>query len=191
MNFQRGLLLHCLVLFICIFVKNCLFVKNIFVKNILDKSCKFGYVICISKSNTDNTVDTDKQERRKGSKMFQIDYRSKKPIYEQIIEQMKLYVVKGQLSPGDAIPSVRKLAQALGVTPSTVAKAYQELERQKVIETIRAKGTFIAGEVSVNLAEEQMEAIRQRMKSEILELKRIGYSKEDVMRVTREIYESI
>lgn len=123
--------------------------------------------------------------------MFQIDYRSKKPIYEQIIEQMKLYVVKGQLSPGDAIPSVRKLAQALGVTPSTVAKAYQELERQKVIETIRAKGTFIAGEVSVNLAEEQMEAIRQRMKSEILELKRIGYSKEDVMRVTREIYESI
>lgn len=123
--------------------------------------------------------------------MFQIDYRSKKPIYEQIIEQMKLYVVKGQLSPGDAIPSVRKLAQALGVTPSTVAKAYQELERQKVIETIRAKGTFIAGEVSVNLAEEQMEAIRQRMKSEILELKRIGYSKEDVMRITREIYESI
>lgn len=123
--------------------------------------------------------------------MFQIDYRSKKPIYEQIIEQMKLYVVKGQLSPGDAIPSVRKLAQSLGVTPSTVAKAYQELERQKVIETIRAKGTFIAGEVSVNLAEEQMEAIRQRMRSEILELKRIGYSEEDVVKVAREIYESI
>ena len=71
--------------------------------------------------------------------MVQIDYRSEKPIYEQIMEQIKLYIIKGQLSPGDSIPSVRKMSQALGVTPSTVAKAYQELERQKIIETIRAK----------------------------------------------------
>lgn len=123
--------------------------------------------------------------------MFQIDYRSKKPIYEQIIEQMKLYVVKGQLASGDAIPSVRKLAQSLGVTPSTVAKAYQELERQRVIETIRAKGTFIAREACADLEKEQMEEIRQRIKSEVLELKRIGYSEEDVAALTREIYRSI
>jgi GntR family transcriptional regulator len=123
--------------------------------------------------------------------MIQIDYRSEKPIYEQIIEQIKLYVLKGQLSPGDAIPSVRKMAQELGVTPSTVAKAYQELERQKVIETIRAKGTFIANPVTEELREEQVDKIRKRMKSEILELKRNGYSAEDVLKMTREIFDSI
>ncbi len=123
--------------------------------------------------------------------MVQIDYRSKQPIYEQIIEQIKLYVIKGQLSPGDAIPSVRKMAQSLGVTPSTVAKAYQELERQKVIETIRARGTFIGQNVDVNLEKEQQEQIRQRMKSEILELKRSGYSLKDVTNLIKEIYDSI
>ena len=123
--------------------------------------------------------------------MVQIGYRSKQPIYEQIIEQIKLYVIKGQLSPGDAIPSVRKMAQSLGVTPSTVAKAYQELERQKVIETIRARGTFIGQNVDVSLEEEQQEKIRQRLKSEILELKRSGYSLEDVTSLTKEIYDSI
>lgn len=123
--------------------------------------------------------------------MVQIDYRSKQPIYEQIIEQIKLYVIKGQLSPGDAIPSVRKMAQSLGVTPSTVAKAYQELERQKVIETIRARGTFIGQNMDVSLEEEQQEKIRQRLKSEILELKRSGYSLEDVTSLTKEIYDSI
>lgn len=123
--------------------------------------------------------------------MIQIDYRSEKPIYEQIIEQVKLYVIKGQLSPGDAIPSVRKMAQSLGVTPSTVAKAYQELERQKVIETIRAKGTFIAQNIPTGMKEDQMEKVRQHMKSEILELKRNGYSAEEVMNLAKEIYDSI
>lgn len=123
--------------------------------------------------------------------MFQIDYRSKKPIYEQIIEQMKLYVVKGQLLPGDAIPSVRGLAQSIGVTPSTVAKAYQELERQRVIETIRAKGAFIAKEAPTELQMEQLEAVRRGMRSEILELKRLGCSEEDVAALSREIYRSI
>lgn len=123
--------------------------------------------------------------------MVQIDYRSEKPIYEQIIEQIKLYVIKGQLSPGDGIPSVRKMAQSLGVTPSTVAKAYQELERQKVIETIRAKGTFIAPDCVRDLEEEQVDRLRQRMKSEILELKRSGYSAKDVAELVKEIYDSI
>ncbi len=123
--------------------------------------------------------------------MVQIDYRSEQPIYEQIIEQIKLYVIKGQLSAGDAIPSVRKMAQSLGVTPSTVAKAYQELERQKVIETIRAKGTFIAQNVDVSMGEEQMKRILKRMRSEILELKRNGYSKEAVADLVKEIFDSI
>ena len=123
--------------------------------------------------------------------MFELDYRSKKPLYEQIIEQVKLLVIKGHLSPGDAIPSVRKMAQTLDITPSTVAKAYQELERQKVIETIRAKGTFITTMPSVEPNVEELEKIRKRIQSEIIELKRTGYSEADVVNLIKEIYSSI
>ncbi|MBR1930710.1 MAG: GntR family transcriptional regulator [Lachnospiraceae bacterium] len=123
--------------------------------------------------------------------MIELDYHSKKPIYEQIMEQLKLLVIKGQLAPGDAIPSVRKMAQMLDVTPSTVAKAYQELERQKVIETIRAKGTFIADTPGLELNEEELGRIRKRIQSELIELKRIGYSEADVVKLVKEIYHSI
>ena len=123
--------------------------------------------------------------------MFELDYRSKKPLYEQIIEQIKLLVIKGHLNPGDSIPSVRKMAQTLDITPSTVAKAYQELERQKVIETIRAKGTFITTMPSVEPNMEELEKIRKRIQSEIIELKRTGYSEADVVNLVKEIYSSI
>lgn len=123
--------------------------------------------------------------------MINIDYHSKKPIYEQIIEEIKLLVIKGHLSPGDSIPSVRKMAQTLNVTPSTVAKAYQELERQKVIETIRAKGTFISTTPRIEPNEEELEKIRRKIQSEIIELKRMNYSEEDVVKLVKEIYHSI
>lgn len=123
--------------------------------------------------------------------MINLDYHSKKPIYEQIIEEIKLLVIKGHLSPGDSIPSVRKMAQTLNVTPSTVAKAYQELERQKVIETIRAKGTFISTTPRIEPNEEELEKIRRKIQSEIIELKRMNYSEEDVVKLIKEIYHSI
>ncbi len=123
--------------------------------------------------------------------MIELDYRSKKPIYEQIIEQIKLLVIKGYLSPGDSIPSVRKMAQTLDITPSTVAKAYQELERQKVIETIRAKGTYITTMPSMEPNTEELEKIRKRIQSELIELKRTGYSEEAVIDLIKEIYSSI
>ena len=76
--------------------------------------------------------------------MFRINPASGKAIYEQIMEQVKEAAWKGYLKPGDALPSVRKLALSLSVTPNTVAKAYQLLEKEKVIITIRGKGAFLA-----------------------------------------------
>lgn len=76
--------------------------------------------------------------------MIQLDFRSSQPIYEQIISQYKYMTLQGYLKPGDAIPSVRKLAIQLEVTPGTVAKAYRIMESQGMIETLRGKGTYIA-----------------------------------------------
>lgn len=123
--------------------------------------------------------------------MIRLDNRSSKPLYEQIIEQIKYNVIKGYLQPGDAIPSVRKLALELSVTPATVAKAYQELERQKVIETIRAKGTFIAQRVELKQDDDKIEEISRQIHSQILELKLMGFDKQKVQSFVEKLYDAL
>lgn len=123
--------------------------------------------------------------------MIQLDYKSSKPIYEQIIEQVKLNVMKQYLKPGDAIPSVRKLALELKITPGTVAKAYQELERQQIIETIRGKGTFIAGEIQMKPNEKKVLEIKKRLQTELMELKMMGYNKQMIVELVKGVYEEM
>lgn len=123
--------------------------------------------------------------------MVALDYKSSKPIYEQIIEQIKFNVMKGYLKPGDAIPSVRKLALELKITPGTVSKAYQELERQQIIETIRGKGTFIAGEIVLKPDEGKLQAVKKNLQTELMELKLMGYDREMIVELIKGIYEEM
>lgn len=123
--------------------------------------------------------------------MVVLDYKSSKPIYEQIIEQIKFNVMKGYLKPGDAIPSVRKLALELKITPGTVSKAYQELERQQIIETIRGKGTFIAGEIVLKPDEGKLQAVKKNLQTELMELKMMGYDREMIVELIKGIYEEM
>ncbi len=123
--------------------------------------------------------------------MIILDYKSSKPIYEQITEQVKLNVMRNYLKPGDAIPSVRKLALELEITPGTVAKAYQELERQQIIETIRGKGTFIANEIELKPDEKKLVEVKKRLQTELMELKMMGYSKSMVIDLITGIYEEM
>lgn len=123
--------------------------------------------------------------------MVVLDLKSSKPIYEQIVEQMKFHVLKGHLKPGDAIPSVRKLALDISITPGTVAKAYQELERQNIIETIRGKGTFIAAKIELKQDESRMEEARKLLRSAILELKVMGLKENEVTDVVKELYKEM
>ncbi|MBQ7832584.1 MAG: GntR family transcriptional regulator [Lachnospiraceae bacterium] len=123
--------------------------------------------------------------------MVVLDLKSSKPIYEQIVEQMKFHVLKGHLKPGDAIPSVRKLALDIAITPGTVAKAYQELERQHIIETIRGKGTFIASKIELKQDESRMEDARKLLRSAILELKVMGLKENEVTDVVKELYKEM
>ncbi len=75
---------------------------------------------------------------------YHVDPHSGVPIYVQLKEQIKKAVASGLLAEGDQLPSVRELALRLTVNPNTVAKVYQELEREEVIETARGLGTFVA-----------------------------------------------
>lgn len=120
--------------------------------------------------------------------MIRLDLKRDTPIYEQIVEQVKFHVVKGNIKPGMAIPSVRKLALELNITPGTVAKAYQELERQGIVETIRGKGVYIAGESDRKPDLAKVEAAKKSLEPGLLELKVMGFSEDEVTEVIRELY---
>ena len=121
--------------------------------------------------------------------MFSIDLRDIRPIYEQIIDHIKEQVIKGILRPGDQVPSVRQLAGMLTVNANTVAKAYQELERQKIIETIRGRGTFVAERLKRDINEEEAADIRKNLKSSCMRLYYMGFSKQDVIKEIGKIYD--
>lgn len=69
-----------------------------------------------------------------------------RPIYEQIVENFKMQIIKGILQEGDQMPSVRSLAVELSTNPNTVQKAYAELERQGFIYTVKGRGNFVRGD---------------------------------------------
>jgi GntR family transcriptional regulator len=75
--------------------------------------------------------------------VFQIDFKSGKPVYLQLVDQVRYAAASGGLRPGEALPSIRPLAEELRVNRNTIAKAYAELESQGVIETIPGKGCFL------------------------------------------------
>ncbi len=74
---------------------------------------------------------------------FQLNFKSGTPVYLQLVEQVKAAAASGSVQPGEPLPSIRPLAEELRVNRNTVAKAYAELEHQRVIETIAGKGCFI------------------------------------------------
>lgn len=76
--------------------------------------------------------------------MFDLDLQSRTPIYEQLYKKTIELIIKGVLKENEQLPSVRSLAKEIGVNPNTVAKAYQELERNKIIYSVSGRGSFIA-----------------------------------------------
>jgi len=75
--------------------------------------------------------------------LLQINYKSGKPVYLQVVDQIKAASASGALQPGEALPSIRPLAEELRVNRNTVAKAYSELENMGLIETLPGKGCFV------------------------------------------------
>ena len=75
--------------------------------------------------------------------LFQLNFKSAKAVYLQLVDQVKAGAASGALRPGDLLPGIRPLAEELRVNRNTVAKAYAELESQGVIETLAGKGCFV------------------------------------------------
>lgn len=76
--------------------------------------------------------------------MIQLNFRDAKPIYEQVKDGIRHLVIANALTADEKLPSVRELAAKLAINPNTIAKAYQELEREGYVYSVSGKGTFVA-----------------------------------------------
>ena len=78
--------------------------------------------------------------------MIILDYRDKRPIYEQVIEKLQNLIIRGALEPESKLPSVRNLALDLTVNPNTIQRAYTELEEMGYIYTVKGRGNYVSKE---------------------------------------------
>jgi GntR family transcriptional regulator len=111
--------------------------------------------------------------------MFIIDIQSKVPIFEQLKKQILEFISIGILLPNDKLPSVRSLATNIGVNPNTVSKAYQELENQGYIYSIKGKGCFIADNQDDKLDD---------FKGCVNEMKKHQITKDKLLEIIEEVY---
>ena len=109
---------------------------------------------------------------RKCYMIINLDYQSRVPIYEQIVNTIEKYVSLGLLKPAEQIPSIREMASTLGVNPNTVKKAYTILDQKGVIVTLSTKGTYITEKI-----DKVSETVKKRklanIKKEVKELEKI------------------
>lgn len=102
-------------------------------------------------------------------------------IYEQIVNQLKNAIVTRELSAGEALPSIRALAAELEVSVITTKRAYEELEKEKLIRSVPGKGFYVCEYNQDYLKEKQYMALEARMSEVITDCKKVGMKKQDIL----------
>ncbi len=117
---------------------------------------------------------------------IQINPNTGVPAYRQIMDQIRYYVASSTLTPGDQLPSVRELARQLTVNPSTIVKAYTELEHEGVIENKQGRGTFVA-DIRTKLSRREKRTILRRGASHFwVEARQLDMPEDEVWEILRE-----
>ncbi|MCP5045737.1 MAG: GntR family transcriptional regulator [bacterium] len=114
---------------------------------------------------------------------------SSDPIYEQIVKQIKNQIIGGRLSEGEGLPSIRKLAQELRISVITTKRAYEDLEREGFIDTVKGKGSFVAVQNKEFLREKRMKIVEDKMAEAIAEARMIGIGVEELKEMLDLLYD--
>lgn len=96
------------------------------------------------------------------------------PLYEQIARQIKNSILKGELSPGEQLPSIRALAKELQISVITTNRAYEELEKEGFIESVTGKGSYVAGQSSAIIKEKRLKIVEEKLAEAVSESKALG-----------------
>ena len=107
------------------------------------------------------------------------------PIYTQLVDKIKLSIVSGQLAPGDKLNTVRELAAEAKVNPSTMQRAFQELERGGLVFSQRNSGRFVTEDVEAIMTAKKALA-QQYIQSFIKNMEQLGYTDEEILGLLRE-----
>lgn len=109
-----------------------------------------------------------------------INNSSMQPIYEQLIDQIKDMIMKGELKENDILPSVRSLAKDLKISALTVKKAYDNLENDGFTTTVHGKGTYVKGANQEILLEEQRKEVETDLEMAIQKGRRCGMNNDEI-----------
>ena len=121
---------------------------------------------------------------------FQLNYKSGKPVYLQLVDQVKSAAASGAVQPGEPLPSIRPLAEALRVNRNTVAKAYAELENQRVIETIAGKGCFVRATSSPFKKDVRIKLLTQEIDDAVVQAHHLQISRTEFLRVAEDRFDA-
>lgn len=122
--------------------------------------------------------------------MFELDVRSRKPIYEQLMNQMKDLIIMEVLKENERLPSVRALAQELTINPNTIQKAFKQLEMEGFIYTLPGKGSFVSppNEMRNTLKQEK---IKNELAKIVREALFMGISLQEINQIVKRTNEGI
>ncbi len=113
---------------------------------------------------------------------------STEPIYEQIAAQIRRQIISGELEEGDTLPSIRVLARELQVSVITTKRAYEELERQGLIDSVGGKGTFVAAQNKEFLRERQLSAVEEQLASAVQQAQLWGIPEKELQTIVSLLY---
>ncbi len=114
---------------------------------------------------------------------FELNFKSAKPVYLQVVDQVKAAVASGAARPGDALPSIRPLAEELRVNRNTIAKAYTELEHQGVITTESGRGCFINTSGSMLTKDARLQLVTEEMDQAVVQAHHLQIDKDEFLQL--------
>jgi GntR family transcriptional regulator len=121
---------------------------------------------------------------------FKLNFKSGKPVYLQVVDQVKAAAASGAVRSGEPLPSIRPLAEELRVNRNTVAKAYAELESQGVIETVAGKGCFIRANNSPFRKAVRLELLTQEVDGAVIQAHHLRVGKAEFLRLAEDRFDA-
>ena len=118
--------------------------------------------------------------------LIQLNFKSGKPVYLQVVDQVKSAAASGALRTGEPLPSIRPLAEQLRINRNTVAKAYAELEGQGVIETIAGRGCFLKENNSPFRKDIRLKMVAEEIDAAIVQAHHLRVENEDFLDLVKE-----
>ena len=118
--------------------------------------------------------------------LIQLNFKSGKPVYIQVVDQIKAAAASGALRPGEPLPSIRPLAEQLRINRNTVAKAYTELEGQGVIETVTGLGCFLKENNSPLKKEVRLEMLAEEIDAAIVQAHHLQVGEKEFLGLIKE-----